>query len=62
MDSTFNYNNQTWKINHIMETTSLVREMGWSHFASVSRPNGKKTYYANLVILDGKIVHSMVVA
>lgn len=62
MDSTFNSQNQTWKINHIIETTGIVRDLGWSHIANVSRPKGTKQYYANLLIIDGQIVHSMVVA
>lgn len=58
---TFTSNNQLWKINHIMECTGIIRDLGWTHFASVSRPNGKKEYYANLVIVDGQIIHTTVV-
>jgi hypothetical protein len=59
--TTFTSNNATWKINEIMETSANIRQLGWTHFASVSRPNGRKTYYANLVVENGQILHSLVV-
>jgi hypothetical protein len=61
-NSTFTNKNTTFKIEHIKEHTSeVITSLGWSHFAAVSRLKGHKTYYANLMIVDGVIVHSSVV-
>ena len=60
--TTFNSKNQTWKINHILPNSEMIRTTyGWTHTASVSRPKGTKTYYAHLVVEDGKILHSSVI-
>jgi hypothetical protein len=60
-NATFNKNGQTWRIREIMETNSVIRDLGWTHFAMVTRLNGKKAYYANLQINEGAIIASMVV-
>lgn len=60
-NATFNKDGQTWRIREIMECNGVIRELGWSHFAMVTRPNGKKAYYANLLISEGAIVASVVV-
>jgi hypothetical protein len=52
---------QKFRIAEIMEHQGMIREMGWTHFAAVTRPNGRKQYYANLLIADGEIVNSVVV-
>lgn len=52
---------QVFKITEIMETTGVVRQMGWTHIAEVKRPKGTKGYYANLFINDGEILNSVVV-
>jgi hypothetical protein len=59
---TFINSNTKFKIVHIMEHTSeVITSLGWSHFAAVQRMKGHKTYYANLMIVDGEILHSTVV-
>lgn len=61
-NTTFTNKNTTFKIEHIKEHTSeVITSLGWSHFAAVSRVKGHKTYYANLLIVDGVILHSSVV-
>lgn len=58
----FAYKGQVFKIDHIADHVSdVILGLGWTHFASVSRPKGKKAYYANLLIADGQIVNSVVV-
>lgn len=59
---TFINSNTKFKIAHIIEHTSeVITSMGWTHYAAVQRMNGRKTYYANLMIVDGEILHSTVV-
>lgn len=59
---TFTYRNTTFKVDHMMEQTNpIITDLGWTHFAAVSRLNGSKTYYANLVIAGDEILHSVVV-
>jgi len=60
-NATFNKDGQTWRIREIMETNSVIRDLGWTHCAMVTRPNGKKAYYANLQINEGAIIASVVV-
>lgn len=58
----FCYRGQVFKIDHIADHVSdVIVGLGWTHFASVTRPKGKKSYYANLLIADGEIVNSVVV-
>ena len=60
--TTFTYRNTTFKVDHMMEQTNpVIINLGWTHFAAVSRLNGSKTYYANLVIQNGQVLHSVVV-
>jgi hypothetical protein len=58
---TFINNGQKFRITEIMEAYGTVRDLGWSHFAEVKRPNGTKGYYANLFISNGEILNSTVV-
>jgi hypothetical protein len=58
---TFSNKGQNFKVAEIMVATGIIAEMGWTHFAAVKRPNGSKSYYANLVIVNDEIVHSVVV-
>lgn len=58
---TFNAENQKWVVRHIQETNGIIRDLGWSHFAAVSRPKGTKVYYANLFIVNGEILKASVV-
>ena len=59
--TTFNSKNQTWKISEVIEASDMIRSIGWTHVAAVTRPNGSKVYYANLMVVDGAILQSMVV-
>lgn len=59
--TTFNSKNQTWKISEVIEADGMIRGLGWTHVAAVTRPNGSKVYYANLMVVDGAILQSMVV-
>lgn len=61
-NTTFTSNNDIFKIVQIMpHGENFQRELGWSHFAEVKRANGRKHYYANLLIVDGVLVQSKVV-
>jgi hypothetical protein len=56
------HKNQTYKIVQIKTAPDNFREqLGWTHFAEVKRPNGKKSYWANIFIVDGVIVQSKVI-
>jgi hypothetical protein len=58
----FNYANQKWVVAEVKDHTDTFKaQLGWTHFAGVTRPNGKKMYWANLLVVDGQIVDSMVV-
>ena len=59
--TTFTSKNETWKIDHIMTDRGFILAKGWTHTAAVTRPRGKKLYWANLVIEDGKILHSAII-
>jgi hypothetical protein len=60
-NQTFNSNNDTFKIVQIKpHGENFQRELGWTHFAEVKRANGRKHYYANLLIVDGVLVQSKV--
>ena len=52
---------QVFKITEIMECNGVIASLGWTHFAEVKRPNGTKSYYANLMIENGEILHTTVV-
>jgi len=58
---TFNASNQNWVVRDILEADGMIRNIGWTHCAAVTRPNGKKVYYANLMINDGEVLNAMVV-
>ena len=56
------HKNQTYKIVQIKTTSDNFRtQLGWTHFAEVKRPNGKKSYFANIYIVDDVIVQSKVI-
>ena len=55
------HKNQTLKVIEIKEHTPSMRTTGWTHFAAVQRPKGTKVYYANLLIVDNEIIHSILV-
>ncbi len=58
----FSNKGQKWEVVEIKEySTNLVTQLGWTHFAAIKRPNGKKLYYANLLIVDGEVVNTTVV-
>jgi hypothetical protein len=48
-------------VRDILEADGMIRNIGWTHCAAVTRPNGKKVYYANLMINDGEVLNAMVV-
>lgn len=52
----------TYEITQIVEHTKQIREhIGFTHFAEIKRPNGKKLYCANLLVVNGRIVQSKVI-
>ena len=58
----FSNKGQKWEVVEIQEhSTNFVTQLGWTHFAGIKRPNGKKVYYANLLIVDGEVVNTTVV-
>ena len=58
----FSNKGQNWEVVEIKEhSTNFVTQLGWTHFAGIKRPNGKKVYYANLLIVDGEVVNTTVV-
>ena len=57
----FNEDGQDWELLQLVEAGFLLKKNGWTHCASVKRPNGKKTYYANLVMHEGVIINSKVI-
>jgi hypothetical protein len=45
-----------------MDTYPNLKGLGWTHFAKVRRPNGRKTYYANLMVdAKGTVANSFIV-
>ena len=58
----FSNKGQNLEVVEIKEHSSIFSsQLGWTHFAGIKRPNGKKVYYANLVIENGKVINSLVV-
>jgi hypothetical protein len=60
--TTFTSKNTTFKIIEIKQhNANFTAQLGWTHFAAVQRLNGRKTYYANLLIVDGVVLNDTVV-
>jgi hypothetical protein len=58
----FNSKNQSWVIVEVKDhSDNFKSQLGWSHFAAIKRINGKKVYYANLLVVDGEVVNTTVV-
>ena len=58
----FNSKNQSWVIVDVKDhSDNFKAQLGWSHFAAIKRTNGKKVYYANLLVVDGAVVDTTVV-
>jgi hypothetical protein len=57
----FTYRNERFTTKHLIEATGIVANLGWTHVAAVTRPNGRKEYYANLVISGDTVLHAVVV-
>lgn len=58
----FNSKNQSWVIVEVKDhSDNFKSQLGWSHFAAIKRTNGKKVYYANLLVVDGAVVDTTVV-
>ncbi len=58
----FSNKGQNWEVVEIKEHSNIFHtQLGWTHFAGIKRPNGKKVYYANLVIENGEVINSLVV-
>jgi hypothetical protein len=61
-NTTFINNNTKFSIVQIKEhSDNFKTQLGWSHFAEIKRVNGRKTYFANLLIIDGAVVQTKVV-
>jgi hypothetical protein len=61
-NTTFTNNNTKFTIVQIKEHSDNFRtQLGWTHFAEVKRPNGRKTYFANLLVVDGEVIQTKVV-
>jgi hypothetical protein len=61
-NTTFINNNTKFTIVQIKEhSENFSTQLGWSHFAEIKRVNGRKSYYANLLIVDGAVVQTKVV-
>ena len=53
---------EIYEITQIVEHTKKISDhTGFTHFAEIKRPNGKKLYCANLLIVNGRIVQSKVI-
>lgn len=57
----FSYHNERFTVKHLIKATGIVANLGWTHVAAVTRPNGRKQYYANLVINGDAVMHAVVV-
>ncbi len=58
----FSSKNQSWVIVEVKDhSDNFKAQLGWSHFAAIKRINGKKVYYANLLVVDGEVVDTTVV-
>jgi hypothetical protein len=58
----FSSKNQSWVIVEVKDhSDNFKAQLGWSHFAAIKRTNGKKVYYANLLVVDGAVVDTTVV-
>jgi hypothetical protein len=42
-------------------SADFTAQLGWTHFAEIKRENGRKAYFANLLVVDGEIVDTKVV-
>jgi hypothetical protein len=40
---------------------NFTDQLGWSHWAEVKRTNGKKSYFANLLVVNEEVLDSLVV-
>jgi hypothetical protein len=61
-NTTFISNNTKFTIVQIKEHSDNFRtQLGWTHFAEVKRANGRKSYYANLLVVDGAVLQTKVV-
>lgn len=54
----FKFENSVYEV--IRTVPSTVE--GWTHSAEVKRVRGKKRYYANLLVVDGAVIHARVVS
>jgi len=61
-NTTFINNNTKFIILQMKEhLDTFSTKLGWSHYAEVKRANGRQTYFANLLIVDGAILQTKVV-
>ena len=52
----------TYKITNIKEhSAKFTAELGWSHFAEMKRLNGRRSYLANLMIVNGEVTNMNIV-
>lgn len=60
--ATISLNNINYTIVQIKDHgDNFKAQLGWTHFAEVKRINGRRTYFANLLIVDGEIMDSKVI-
>ena len=61
-NTTFTANNTIFKIVQIKtHSDQFTAQLGWTHFAEVKRANGRKSYFANLLMVDGTLVDTKIV-
>jgi hypothetical protein len=58
----FTHKNQEWMIVEIKTHNDNFRtQLGWTHFAAIKRPSGKKIYCTNLLVINDEVVQANVI-
>lgn len=55
------YRGERFIIRHLIPALGVIANLGWTHAAAVTRPNGTKQYYANLIIENDTVLHAIVI-
>lgn len=61
-NTTFIHHGTEYIIIEVKEhNADFTNQLGWTHYAKVTRVNGRKPYLANLIIVDGEVGVSRVI-
>lgn len=61
-NTTFTFNGITYKVTKIKtHSAEFNAQLGWTHFAELKRANGRRSYLANINVIDGEVAQMKVV-